>query len=62
VIQIEDLKVGDKIRKTIIKGHRMNRLWHVRGFVDGMVIVRHWGRKPQWYYELLNQFELERKE
>lgn len=33
---------------------------HVRGFVDGQVVLRHWSvRKRCWYYTVAYRFEFE---
>lgn len=47
------LRVGDKLRNTM-------GLWHVRGFVDGRVVLRQWWRKHggYWNYTIAERFEL----
>lgn len=45
------LKVGTKLRQPC--GGALGTLWHVRGFVDGQVVLRTWSRpKQRWRYEV----------
>lgn len=46
--------VGAKLRTTF--GNELDKLYHVRGHVDGQIVVRWWRRgKQSWEYEVLNQ-------
>lgn len=41
------LSVGARLR------HMDGTLYHLRGFVDGCIVARHWSsRKQCWYYEV----------
>lgn len=44
---------GASFRVTYGRGNPNNRLWHVRGEVDGRAIVRSWSTyKVRWHYEV----------
>ncbi len=48
--------VGSKLR--YMPGHGGNRLWHARGIVDGLSVVRSWWRRKQyWHYEILGYWD-----
>lgn len=47
--KIEDLRIGDKLIVHYYPGNVNNKTYHVRGFVDGLVIVRVWSRRRQSY-------------
>ncbi len=44
---------GVSFRETY--GNSNDKLWHVRGVVDGAVVCRYWRRhKNRWQYEVLD--------
>lgn len=48
-----DLQVGDKLRYFYSEGNINNCLKHVRGYVDGHLILRRWSKRRQsWSYEV----------
>lgn len=55
--QFNTLSRGDKIRRFYNEGNPNNRLMHVRGSVDGMIVVRWWGKhKQRWNYEVCDRY------
>lgn len=50
--QIDALKVGDKIRRFYFEDNVNNKLFHVRGRVDGLAVVRWWAH-GRWVYEVM---------
>lgn len=47
----DDLKPGDKLRTSF--GNSLDRTYHVRGRVDGLLILRTWLRgKQRWEYSV----------
>ncbi len=48
--------VGAKLRETYgHPGGHLDKLWHVRGHVDGLIVVRRWFKRKQcWHYEVLS--------
>ena len=57
--KFDSLKVGDKIRLFYNENNINNKLMHVRGFVDGLVVVRTYiKRKQRWYYSIVSYYEL----
>ena len=43
--------VGSKLRTQY--GNHCDKLWHVRGHVDGLLVLRRWMRRRQrWQYEV----------
>ena len=52
-MDLSNLQVGDKLRYFYREGNRNNCLKHVRGYVDGHLILRHWSKYQQtWKYEV----------
>lgn len=49
-----NLKVGDKVKIFYQKDNFNNKLYHVQGFVDDIVVVKWWRKsKRYWEYECL---------
>lgn len=47
----DDLKPGDKLRTLF--GNTLDCTYHVRGRVDGLLILREWSRgKQRWMYSV----------
>lgn len=44
---LPDVKIGDKILLRYGKGHSANETLHVRGFVDGQIVLAVWSRRKQ---------------
>lgn len=57
-LQIKDLQIEDKLIVYAGLRHPINGIYYVRGFVDDMVVIRHWN-KDKWFYEFLNDEYLE---
>lgn len=54
------LRKGTKIRVFYVKGNYSNRLYHVRGDVDGLPVVKYWNRYcKRWVYKVLTPEYLE---
>lgn len=59
-LEIINLQIGDKLVLKYFPGNINNRIYHVRGFVDGLVAVRVWSKRKQYYqYSFLSQYELD---
>lgn len=38
----------------VVYGNELDKLWHVRGIIDGLAICRRWqSERRQWHYEAL---------
>ena len=49
--------VGWRMRRPV--GHLAKYVWHIRGHVDGNLIVRHWrGAHYGWAYEVVTPMEV----
>ena len=59
-MDLSNLQVGDKLRYFYNEGNINNCLKHVRGYVDGHLILRHWSKYRQtWMYGVKPIWEIE---
>ena len=48
-----ECEVGSRFRVVYGPGNPNNRLWHVRGFVDGQAVCRTWElHRARWRYDM----------
>jgi len=45
--------VDTKLRWPAPKGKR-GRLFHARGYVDGLLVIRTWTHKQRWEYDVID--------
>lgn len=59
IVVYRSLKPGDKLKFFYQKGNINNRVLHVRGRVDNVLVVRRWSKSRGWIYVAMQYWDFQ---